>query len=201
MTKAYPLQWPKGWPRTKPADRQDGRKRFRRNSGQEWTLEGARNELMIELDRLGVEGAVISSNLGGLNARPDDQGIAVYFGLRGKPMVMAQDAYQRAEENMRSMTLAIEAMRQLERHGGGVMMEKAFTGFEALPAPKKPGQELVMTKDTAREVLGVGDRASDEDIRKRFRLCAKEAHADAGGSDARMRLITQARDVLLGDAA
>jgi hypothetical protein len=50
-------------------------------------------------------------------------------------MTMACDRFDNAAANMRSLGLAIEAMRQLERHGGGAMMEKAFSGFVALPPP------------------------------------------------------------------
>ncbi len=66
---------------------------------------------------------------------PKDQGVAVYFTLNGRAMVMACDRYQRAAANLRSLGLALEAMRQLARHGGGVMMERAFAGFVALPPP------------------------------------------------------------------
>ena len=51
---------------------------------------------------------------------------------------MACDRFDNAAANMRSLGLAIEAMRQLERHGVGTMMERAFTGFVALPAPESP---------------------------------------------------------------
>jgi hypothetical protein len=38
-------------------------------------------------------------------------------------------------ENMRSLALAIEGMRQVERHGGGFMLERAFTCFLAIAPP------------------------------------------------------------------
>jgi len=145
---AFPLQWPPGWPRTPAAKRRDSRYQFKRSSGDGyrqklWTFAEARDSLSLELDRFGARNIVLSTNfeltLQGLprkTAGVDDQGVAVYFTLKGRPMVMACDLHVRAEENMRSLALALDALRTLQRHGGGVMMEKAFEGFSALPAPK-----------------------------------------------------------------
>ena len=46
------------------------------------------------------------------------------------------------------------------------------------------------------EALGVGSRASAEDIRHAYRRLVKEAHPDRAGDEARFRRITQAYDVL-----
>jgi hypothetical protein len=62
-----------------------------------------------------------------------DLGLAIYFVLNGRPLAMACDCFDIAAANMRLPGLAIEAMRRLERHGGGAMMERAFSGFAALP--------------------------------------------------------------------
>ena len=48
---------------------------------------------------------------------------------------MAMDRFTSVAGNLRSLTLAIEAMRQLNRHGGGTMMERAFAGFVAIAPP------------------------------------------------------------------
>ncbi len=87
---------------------------------------------------------------------------------------------------MRSITLALEAMRALERHGGGVMMEKAFAGFVALPAPKKP-----------HEILGVPVDATVEEIRTAWKFLVSGAHPDRGGSEAWTAELNAARDDML----
>jgi hypothetical protein len=109
--------------------------------------------------------------------------VAVYFQLSGKPMVMACDMHQRAEENMRSITLAVQAMRQLKRHGGGMMMERAFAGFAALPPPT-----------SCWDVLGVRPNAPRSEVERAFRERAKVAHPDMGGSAAEMAALNAARD-------
>ena len=178
--EAFPLQWPDGWPRTPAWKRDSGSKFGGKVHG--LTMGRARDQLIAELQRLGGRSVVISSNvrlrLDGLpysdQRKMDDPGVAVYFVLKKRPMVMAVDRYSSVAGNMRSLTLAIEAMRQLERHGGGTMMERAFTGFAAIAPPdwKKPW----------RQVFGVEPSWSG-DLAALYREKARNRHPDAGGSD------------------
>lgn len=197
MTTSYPLAWPEGWPRTPAHARQDSKYRFTRGSGIDrrlWTFAAARDGLSDELGRIKARNVVLSTNFelrldGQPSARagnPHDQGIAVYFVLKGRPMVMACDMHLRAEENMRSLTLALEAMRQLERHGGGIMTEKAFSGFIALPAPPKP-----------HEILGISAIATAEEIQRAHRIMIRTAHPDQGGSPDAAAKVNAARDDML----
>ena len=191
MTEAYPLQWPEGWPRMS-RDRRESDRKF---SGKIYglTMGRVRDQLLEELRRLGAKEAIISSNvqlrLDGLpyadHRRMDDPGVAVYFKLKNRPLVMAQDRYSSVAGNIRSLGLAIEAMRQLERHGGGTMMERAFTGFVAIAPPdwKKPW----------REVFGVKPEWSG-DITALYREKAKHRHPDYGGSDTLMAELNVAHE-------
>jgi len=56
-----------------------------------------------------------------------------------------------------------------------------------------------MSAREAREILGVSDTASHDEIRQAHRDMMKRVHPDAGGSDALAAKVQQARDVLLGD--
>lgn len=221
--QAYPLAWPDGWPRTPAARREDGA-RFksgdafsgsgdqRRYVGKRMiTFDRARRLLRDELDRLKAQNVVLSTNArvrADGEARSDDAerrlsdpGIAVYFRIKGKPMVMAQDAFDSLAANTRSLGLAIEAMRQLERHGGGTMMERAFAGFTALPAPegstpKRPWWIVLNygEADDARADLSV------EEVVARFKTLAKRRHPDTdGGSDAAMAELNEAREEAVRD--
>ncbi|MFC5423687.1 J domain-containing protein [Bosea eneae] len=193
MIEAYPLAWPPGWPRTPYHQRKAGRDQFRRSTGP-WTIADARDELSREVRALGGKSVVISSNFalrrdGLLMAsarKPDDESIALYFVRAGKPLAMACDRYHDAVGNLRSLALAIEAMRQLERHGGGTMVDRAFEGFAALPAPgTKPWWEILAVKPTA----------STAEINTAFRRLAAERHPDRnGGSGAMMAELNVARD-------
>lgn len=202
MTAAYPLQWPAGWPRTPSEKRQDSKYRFVRSSrmgSSYWTFSEARDELFTELKRLGARSLVLSTNFPLSRAgvpsdrgrRPDDNGVAIYFVLGGKQTVMACDMHVRAEENMRSLALSIEAMRALERHGGGAMMNRAFEGFAQLEAPGAKHWSAI---------LGVARDASKAQITEAFRRLARERHPDQGGSDAMMAELNAARDTGLKEA-
>ena len=131
MTEAYPLAWPGGWPRTpshaRESDRRFHGKNYRLSVGR------ARDQLLDELRLLGATNLLVSSNLptrsdGLLHSDPrrvDDPGISVWFRYKNKQMVMARDGYISVAGNLRSLGLAIEGLRQLERHGGSLMLEHA----------------------------------------------------------------------------
>lgn len=190
--EAFPLQWPSGWPRTPYHQRKNGRDQFRRADGP-WSIGAARDALLREIQMLGGRHPVISSNFAlrrdGMMAAakrlPDDESIAIYFTRSGKPIAMACDRYHDAVGNLRSLALAIEAMRQLERHGGGTMMDRAFEGFAALPAPGKTPWW---------RILGVAENASRSEITAAYRRLAAERHPDRGGSEDMMADLNVARD-------
>lgn len=180
-TSAYPLQWPPGWERTRPTKRQS-------HSQFKTTFDKARNDLHNQLRLLGARSVVISANIPlRLDGQPradmgrrriDDPGVAIYFILNGRQMSMARDAYESPHDNLRSLGLAIEGMRSLERHGGGAMMERAFEGFTALPAPS--GREA----KTWRHLLGFPPDAhptlqdAQKNYRERVRLVGSDGNPD-----------------------
>jgi hypothetical protein len=176
--EAYPLQWPDGWPRTAFNLRESDR-RF--GGSRKLTMGRARDQLVHELALLGALNIVVSSNVplrsDGLpysEARLiEDPGVAVYFTFKNKPLVMARDGFTSVAGNIRSLTLAIEGLRQ-RRHGGSFMMEKAFTGFVAITPPdwKKPW----------RQVFGVKPDWCG-DLTAMYREKARNRHPDAGGDD------------------
>lgn len=187
MAEAFPLHWPEGWPRTKsPA-----RSRF------DVSLANARDELFAEIARMGGSYPVLSTNLelrlDGLprasQRDPSDAGVAVYFMRKGKQMVFACDRWDRTKDNMRAIQKTIEAMRGIERWGASDMLERAFSAFEALPAPG------AAAKRSWREVLGFPPAAQPdrEGIEIAYREKAKRAHPDAGGSTDAFTELQQAR--------
>src|SRR5258707_9519042 len=126
--RAYPLAWPDGWTRT--ANRLDGRHHFKRGGGslggpmREVTVTEAQKQLHDELAKMRAQYVVVSSNLhvrrdgliGLANFTPSDPGVALYFTYKGRQMAMACDRFDTVAANLRSLGLAIEAIRQLDRH-------------------------------------------------------------------------------------
>ena len=189
MTVAYPLAWPEGWPRVPE---------HRRRSGNQFktTFERARRDLTLTLEKLNAKSPVISSWLElRLDGKPradsarrslPDPGVAVYFMRQGRQIVMARDAYTTVHDNLRSIGIALEHLRGLERHGGAHMMEKAFAGFAALPPPDKPSRPWWEVLDVSRDApLWMIDAA--------YKHFARTKHPDLGGTAEAMKELNEAR--------
>lgn len=195
-TQAYPLSWPPGWPRHKGA--QDSDQRFK---GPTFQWDRVYRGLKEELTRIGASNIIISTNQPLRNdgypyaqqRKIQDTGVAVYFTRGGKALVMAQDRFWSVIGNMRSLTMAIEGLRQMERHGGAVMLERAFDGFAALPPPEDCWAILKISKSL---VVGVDRELASDMIRKVFRTRARE---DMNGGD--MDRLVRARDEALRQIA
>lgn len=196
MTPArqYPLQWPAGWKRT----HLPGASKF--DTGMEKATRG----LLSEIRKLGGVLPVISSNAqyrqdGMPYARQGhvgDTGVAVYFQRAGKPMVFACDTYWTMHENIHAIAKTIEALRAIERWGASDMMERAFTGFTALPAPIVAGMRREWW-----DVLQCGRDASREVIHAQYRRLASAHHPDRGGDAARMTELNRAREDAMKERA
>lgn len=191
MTEAYPLQWPDGWPRTSSYERRMPGDKF----GRYLTIAKARDRLISELRLLGVDDwdIVISSNLELRNdglprsqqRRISDPGVAVYFTRDGTQLCMAHDLWNAAEANINALALAISGLRQMERHGGAQMVERAFTGFAALPPPITGARPWY-------EILEISPDASFNDIQSAYRRKAYQNHPDKGGDAEAMAAVNAA---------
>lgn len=209
-TEAYPLAWPMGWKRTPEHERSRakfGKKTFvdrgRNAEGQQmgWHTKGqlsigqGTERVLNVLDQMGYnKSVVISSNLALRNdglprsgqRGPDDPGVAVYWGKGGKARCIAVDRYDRVADNLAAIAATLEAMRAIERHGGAAILDRAFTGFTALPAPEQPWQTLGL--ETSRPT-----RQQIDDAHRRL---ASKHHPDKGGDANEMARINAARDEL-----
>lgn len=98
---------------------------------------------------------------------------------------MAIDRYTTVADNLAAVAATLEAMRAIERHGGAQILDRAFTGFTALPSPGAPR--------SWREIIGVPPGERDiGTIRAAYRRRAQEAHPDRGGSHDAMAELTAA---------
>lgn len=192
--EAYPLTWPDGQKRTIPYNRMPSR--FEMSFGR------SRDLLIDELARLSAIDVILSTNIplrrDGLpyaDARePNDPGVAVYFNrwperlrnLKDKvPYVIACDHYQDVRSNVRAIGATVEALRTIERHGSSAMLEQAFRGFAALPAP-------IAADPPWWEVLGCEVLASRDEITARRNELAYRHHPDKGGDADAMARINRA---------
>lgn len=174
-----PLLWPDGWPRTKTPQRNTS---FQVGSVQ------TRAAIAKEARLLNATGLVVTSDMPlkrdgepYADADPHDPGVAIYFRLGDRDFVMARDQWDSPWHNLRSLTLVIESIRTIERHGGQAMMDRAFTGFAQLNS----GPDW-------RSILGVPSGAGIDEVKSRYRLLASAAHPDKGGSSVEMAELNQA---------
>lgn len=179
--RAYPLQWPKGWPKTEAAKRESG-SQFKQS------LAGALSGLREEIRMLGAKNLVLSSNYTLGNEHPKEPGVVAYFEYGGRPVAIPCDRWARVEANVRAIALTIEAMRGMERWGAKHMITAMFSGFTALPAKTGP---------SCWDVLGVSPEATEDQILNAYRAKAKTAHPDKGGSSEAFDQLSQAKDIAL----
>jgi hypothetical protein len=185
---AYPLAWPAGWKRGPgyktgkfSTTRYSGGSAYR--SKQEVTVAEGVRRVREQLDRMGLhdDDIVISTNLAlrldGLprsdQREPDDSGAAVYWTDRaGATRCMAIDCYSRVADNLAAVAATLDAMRAIERHGGAEILDRAFTGFTALPPPA-PAEWAA--------VLGVESHSPTLDVIAAYRTLRSQRHPDRGG--------------------
>jgi hypothetical protein len=211
--QAFPLQWPAGWRRCEPYQRE--RAKFGKSvpqyrtkyvngvaSGTErsydrresLSIAEATARVLEELQRMGIDrdDVVISSNLrlrldglpASAQAAPKDCGAAVYWRNGAGTRCMAIDRYDRVQDNLAAIAATLDAMRAIERHGGAAILDRAFQGFAALPAPRAWWQVLELRDHNA-------TRAQITDAHRRL---AMRHHPDRGGDAERMANINAARD-------
>jgi hypothetical protein len=197
---AFPLSWPDGWKRTEPASRVHAQ--FGRTDSElkkrQLSVADAVRRLLDQLRRMSIPdwNVIVSTNvplrLDGMprsDNEPADPGAAVYWKKDDRQVMrcMAIDRYTRVADNLAAIAATLEAMRAIERHGGGAILERAFLGFAALP--EKASQPW-------REVLGIEGAASLDLVESRFRALVKVHHPDQGGEKERAKFeeIVQARE-------
>lgn len=205
---AFPLQWPAGWKRTGARYRtrakfgkqrtvqssftsSDGSRHSWKQKGEVTIADGV-NRVREQLQRMGIldDDLVVSSNLqlrlDGFprsgQAEPNDPGVAVYWHEPNQygnpPRCMAIDRYDRVADNLAAVAATLDAMRAIERHGGAEILERAFTGFTALPGPGMSGHWS--------DVLDPADPAGS------YRRLRGEHHPDRGGDASEFQRVQMA---------
>jgi hypothetical protein len=185
MKEAFPLYWPEGYKRT----------RSRIQSRFKVTMDHAQRYLHLEIKRLGGLDLIISTNIpvrqdgmlysDWMKRKIDDPGVAIYFKYKGKDISMCCDQYEKIWENVYALGKGIEALRGMERWGVSDFLERAFTGFTALPEAKSTQIWWV--------VLEVPESANAVQIEQAFRSKAHLCHPDKGGTTDDFNRISEAR--------
>lgn len=192
-TRAYPLYWPEGWPRTEAWKQK--RAQFKDRS-----VYVGRQILTEEVRRFGGTDLIISSNLAlkldgtprSGQRQPDDRGVAIFFKRNAVDMALACDVYTTVEDNLWALCRTLEALRQIERDGSPALINRAFKGFAHLPDPDQ--REWW-------EVLNIARTASNEEIKKAYFALARKYHPDTGengGDPVMFDQVQKAYDLAMG---
>jgi hypothetical protein len=207
----YPLSWPTGWARTPRNHRQranfrqttEGVEQRRGTDGvvrnvavkrdREVSLFAATERLDRQLQLLGAtarnavikRGAQAGWSSEERSAEPDDVGVACYFTLRGKAVVLACDRWNRVADNVAAIAAHIDALRRIDRYGVGTV-DQVFLGYAALAAN---------TAANWRDVFGFpdGTRPTLAAVDEKFKTLARAAHPDSGGTHDQMARLSEAR--------
>jgi hypothetical protein len=190
----YPLCWPANWKRTTVraaaafgktnVQHRDGMAHYAGKS--KISILDAINRIADELRRMGIkeENVIVSTNIPlnlsgtprGDRGEPSDPGAAIYWIRNGKSQCMAIDRYNRVADNLAAIAATLEALRAIERHGGGSILERAFIGFAALPASTgKPWREVLQ--------FDASHNYSRDVIEDRFKHLARQLHPDKADGD------------------
>jgi DnaJ domain len=182
---AYPLSWPDGYQRT----RTRVSSRFNKNL----TIAKAADELERELELLETKDIILSTNIplklsGGPKSgfNPEDPGAAVYFKRKNKDLVLSCDSYNRVQDNIHAIARTINSLRQISRDGVSDFLERAFTGFTAIPQTAGPSHQAWW------EILGVKQDCSYDEAYKKYLELAKIWHPDSGDNSGRFYLLQEA---------
>lgn len=189
--KAYPLQWPSGFPRWKSS---------RANSSFRTDFDAALRNVRKSLEAFGkdsgkpVTNPVLSSNIdlnpltANTGSRPPDPGVAVWFSWDGIQVCIPVDRYATPAANLQAIHHIIEARRTELRHGTLSLVRATFSGFKALPpaAGKHWSDILECRRDATRAV-----------IVEQYKRLSRDRHPDNGGSTEAMSELNVARDTAL----
>lgn len=124
------------------------------------------------------------------NQTPEERTITLSWTRNRKAFSITMGRQWRAVDNLLVIWLILETLRLNDARGYAQHIAEVYrTEFPALPAPGQSTQDVTASPYSLLCVLPNAPLAVCEAA---YRALAKEAHADAGGSDQRMRLLNTA---------
>ncbi|UWG47024.1 DnaJ-like chaperone fused to ferredoxin [Halanaeroarchaeum sp. HSR-CO] len=191
------LDWPTGFDRTPPVERNPNR-HFRAS------IANTTEELETELYRLDPDEwradignqHTKSNGLPQHNANPDDPGFVLRWRKDGEEFAVACDAYTRLRDNLRTVYFWVHETRMRNQRP----VETGEDEFAAARLP--PGDEeaiAVAPTPEPHEILEVAPDAPEAVVRGAARSLKAEHHPDRGGDVEQFKRIVEAEEALLDD--
>jgi len=191
------IDWPTGWERTPPADRE-------RTTKFGATLAETCQAIATEMGRMGVDDYRASTGSGGSHVRsnglpkhsanPDDPGFVLRWSDDGEQFAVACDHYASLRDNARSVYLWVNETRMRSQRP----VATGDAEFAAARLPSGDEEDAVAATAPPHEILEVARDASDPVVKAAFRQKMKSAHPDQGGDAAEFERVKQAKEAMLG---
>lgn len=189
----YPLRWPIGWERTKKPTLSNFGKDHRPS------IYKANSYLKDQLRLFKAKSVIVSSNLRlKIDGEPysrqkplDDNGVAVYFVWNNTDCVIACDTFLNPGCNIWAVAKTIDALRLIDRYKCTEILNRAFSGFKALPEKGTETKQQL----SPWQILDLFPGASQKAINRAYRAKAKQGpyrHPDNGGSSDMFFLLREA---------
>ena len=165
--KGVDHHWPPRRRRTPALERREARFRV--------DFDQAFDELVNELDRLGIERATLCADVDFRQPsplpEPLDPGVVIRFTYAGRQHVMACDKWTLLKDNLRAIGRTIKRVRHTEQDGVGTFKE----GLAAFAVKRR-------AEHWWQVVLGVEPAAPWEEVKAAYRRAAKSTHPDTGAA-------------------
>jgi len=196
------LDWPDGFERTPPENREPYPHGFRVTRSQ--AFDNILDELRkldardVQLDT-GAEHQTRNPNKPYANASFDDPGVVVRFERDGQQYAIPCDRWDNPRDNAQAIARYLDAKRALERYG----VETVESEFSTQRLPPGDGErEAVVVGEAASqpdpyEVLEVAPDASDAVVKAAARQKLAEHHPDSGGDRDQFQQVKSAKKSLL----
>lgn len=191
------INWPEGFPRTAPHNREP-------NLRYEVTLSQALDDLEDELDRLADNWRLSTAapqrnrdNRPYANASPEDPGAVIRWQMDDDQYAIACDAYSRLRDNVRTIGLYVQAKRDMEQRP--VVTGQSEFANARLPAGDEEGV-FPPAEQLPHEILQVAPDADPAVIRAAARRRAAEVHPDKpDGNREAFKRVQEAKEAMLDD--
>lgn len=145
-------------------------------------------ELGLEMKRWGIINWDVNypkgARLEGYNQSEQDRNVNLSYMQNGKTVKLSMGLQARATDNLRVLFLAIQSMRLNEKRGINKVLESAYL------------QLAGKTEVNPYEVLGVSRESSIEVCEAVYRTLALKAHPDKGGSVEKMKVLSEAIELI-----
>jgi hypothetical protein len=187
------LDWPPGFERTPPEEREPYPHGFRVSRAE------AFDGILAELELMGAVNVRVETAAPHTQAQPhrpyadrdpDDPGVVVYCDLEGQGVAFPCDRWDTLRDNARAITKYLDAKRALDRYGVQTVGSEFET--QALPGP----DDAVATGPPPHEVLGVAPDAPEHVVTAAARAKKKETHPDNGGSTEAFQRVIAAEEAM-----